>query len=124
MINVKHFMDTAEADDGIRVWVEPMGLTNDMRTLCSVDYVLPHLGPPRDVWGWFERHPQGYEYFRGRYHEHLSSRPLKSLLQQLANAAARANLTLLHQGSDPQQNTATALYEFLCELGAYCPPDL
>ena len=124
MINVKHFMDTVELDDGMRLWIEPMGLTSDLRTLCLVDFVLPRLGPPRDLWEWFENNPQGYEFFRGRYHEYLSCSRLKPLLQQLANAATRANVTLLHQGTDPQQNTATALYEFLSELGAYCPPEL
>jgi hypothetical protein len=28
-----------------------------------------------------------------------------------------------HQSSDPQQNTATALHEFLIELEAYCSRD-
>ena len=40
-----------------------------------------------------------------------------------ACAAGRENFTLLHAGSDPLANSAIALYEFLSELEAYCPPE-
>ena len=123
MIKVKHFMEGVEADDGLRIWVEPLGLTQDLSALCAVDRVLPALGPPQGLWQWFENHPQGYEFFRGRYHEYLAVSRLKPFLQQRAKAAVRANFTLLHQGNDPDHNTAAALHEFLSELSAYCPPD-
>ena len=32
-------------------------------------------------------------------------------------------LMLLHTADDPCHNSATALYEFLAELEAYCPPE-
>ena len=41
----------------------------------------------------------------------------------LATAALKEDLTLLHQGDDPNRNSATALYEFLTELQAYCKPE-
>ena len=53
----------------------------------------------------------------------LASGPYKSALQQLAQAGMRENFTLLHHSDNPQQNTATALYEYLSELQAYCTPD-
>jgi uncharacterized protein YeaO (DUF488 family) len=124
MIGVKHFMDAVEADDGTRIWVEPMGLTRDLRSLCRVDCVFPHVGPPRELWEWFETHPLGYDYFRGRYHEYLAHSSFRPTLQQLATAAVTDNFTLLHQAIDPEHNTAMALYEFLSELTAYCPPEL
>ena len=123
MFKVKHFMDAVELDDGTRIWIEPLGLTDDLREMCFVDHVLPHLGPPRELWEWFEEHQLGYQYFRGRYHEHLAASGLKPALQQLANTAVVENVTLLHQGCDPEWNTAMALYEFLSELSAYCPRD-
>ena len=70
-----------------------------------------------------DEHPDGYEYFRGQYHECLSKGPYRTALQQLACAAMKENITLVHQGDDPQHNTATALHEFLSELEAYCPRD-
>ena len=123
MIKVKHFMDAIEWDDGTRIWVEPMRLTRDLRHLCAVTLVFPHLGPPRELWEWFERHPDGYDYFRGRYHEHLCNSAMLPALRQLARAANHDTFTLLHQSSDPAHNTAVALHEFLSELSAYCPPD-
>jgi uncharacterized protein YeaO (DUF488 family) len=123
MIKVKHLMDAAEVDDGARLWVEPIPLTHDLRAMCLVHHVLCELGPPRELWDWFERHPAGYEYFRGRYHLHLERQGLKPILQQLVSGLRRQNITLLHQGADPSQNTATALYEFLNELRAYCEPE-
>ena len=38
---------------------------------------------------------------------------------QLAKAGLSENFTLLHQGEDPEHNTATALYEYLTELSAH-----
>jgi uncharacterized protein YeaO (DUF488 family) len=123
MIKVKHLMDPVEADDGQRLWVEAVGLTKDLRSWCQVGHVLPHLGPSAQVSEWFEQHPDGYDYFRGQYHEALTKSPYRQALVNLAKAAAKENYTLLHAGDDPQHNAATALYEFLSELGAWSPKE-
>jgi uncharacterized protein YeaO (DUF488 family) len=123
MIKIKHFAEAVEPDDGQRIWVESVGVTRDLREWCSLDHVLSHLGPPGELANWFEEHPDGYEYFRGKYHDYLSSSPYKPALQQLARAGMKENFTLVHHGDDPQQNTATALYEFLAELSAYVEPE-
>ena len=126
MIKVKHFMDEVEPDDGYRIWVEPFGLTRDLRTWCQVHAVVTQFAPPRSLWAWFEAHhdPDAYEYFRGVYHEYLASGPCREVLKELAQGAMRSGITLLHQDDDPEHNTATALYEFLTELQSYCPPPL
>lgn len=123
MIKVKHFLDTVEKDDGVRMWVEPFGLTHDLKEWCCVEHVMPHLGPPRDVWDRFQEHPDDYEVFRGQYHECLAHSRYRAALQRLACAGLRDNFTLLHSGDDPEHNSATALREFISELEAYCPPD-
>lgn len=123
MIKVKHLMEAVEPDDGLRLWVEPIGLTSDLRQWCSVDHVLTNIGPPIRLWRWFCKHPQGYEYFRAKYHEHLARGRRRKALMHLASAALRERLTLLHQGDDPYRNSAMALYEFLIELQAYCQPE-
>jgi len=119
MIKIKHLLDTVEADDGERLWVEPIGLTNDLPSWCSVTHVLTNLGPPIMLWRWFQEHPEGYEYFRAKYHDHLSRGRRKKVVWHLAAAALQEDFTLIHQGDDPTQNSATALYEFLTELQAY-----
>jgi uncharacterized protein YeaO (DUF488 family) len=113
MIKIKHFLDDIEPDDGQRIWVEPIPLTRDLREWCKVSHVLPHLGPPRELWNWFDEHPDGYERHG----------PYRAVLQQLVCAARKDGLTLLHQGDSPEHNSAVALYEFLSELEAYCPPE-
>ena len=124
MIKIKHLMDAVAKDDGQRIWVEPINLTRDLQEWCQVGHMLCHIGPPRQLWDWFQWHDQGYEFFRGRYHAWLANSPYIPALQQLACAAMHENFTLLHQGDDPAQNSATALYEFISELGAYCPPEM
>lgn len=119
MIKFKHLMDASEEDDGQRLWVEPVGLTKDLREWCTVDHVLPHLGPPAEIWEWYAEHPDGYEHFRGVYHEHLDRGPYRKALIQLARAGINEDFTLVHQGDDPAHNTATALYEYLSELRAH-----
>jgi uncharacterized protein YeaO (DUF488 family) len=123
MIRIKHFMDTPENDDGKRIWVEPIGLTADLRDWCRVEHILCHVAPPRQLWEWFAEHPQAYDFFRAQYHEWLNKSPYKPALQQLAHAAMRENITLLHQCENAKENSAVALYEFLSELEAYCPPE-
>ena len=123
MIKIKHLLDSPEADDGARLWVEPIGLTKDLREWCAVNHMVSNLGPPVTVWRWFQGHPEGYEYFRAKYHQHLSRGKRRQILAQLALAAFQEDFTLLHQGDDPDHNSATALYEFLTELQAYTQPE-
>jgi uncharacterized protein YeaO (DUF488 family) len=123
MITIKHFLDTPQKQDAERIWVEPIGCTKDLREWCRIDHVLTHLGPPVELWKWYEEHPDGYEFFRSKYHEHLSRSPYRAALQALAGAAMKEDFTLLHQSDDSEHNTATALYDFLIELQAYCSPE-
>ena len=128
MIKIKHVMDAVETDDGQRIWVESYGLTRDLQQWCGVTHVLSHLGPPAALRDWFDEHcngsGDGYDFFRARYHEVLGKGPYKAALQKLACAGRSENFTLLYDGEDAEHNTATALYEFLSELTAYCPPEL
>lgn len=119
MINIKHFMDAKDQTDGDRLWIEPINLTKDLQEWCAVDHLLPHIGPPMELWEWFEEHPDGYEFFRGKYHEHLTKTGVRKALWQLAQAGRETNFTLLHQGDDSEHNTATALYEYLSELSVH-----
>src|SRR5437016_6032490 len=120
MIKVKHFLDSIEPDDGERLWVEPIRCVAELSELCRIDRQLPHLAPPTRLWEWLEEHPDGYDFFRARYHEYLKSGPHTEALMQMARRGLRENLTLLHQADDPQHNTAMALYEFLSERQAFC----
>ena len=123
MIKVKHMFDAVEESDGLRLWVEPIGLCKDLREWCHVDHVLPHLGPPLNVWKVLEEHPDAYDYFRAHYHEQLRKSKHRAALQAMASASRRETFTLLHQSDDPDHNSAAALHEFLSELEAYSKPE-
>ena len=123
MIKVKHVLEAVEQSDGQRIWVEPIGLTRDLREWCRVDHVLPHLGPPIKAWKILEEHPDAYEYFRACYHEALRKSQYRTALQQLACASRNETFTLVHQSDDGEHNSATALHEYLSELEAYCRPE-
>ena len=116
MIRVKHLMDAPEADDGVRLWVEGVGLTQDLQAWCHVGQVADHLGPPPKLARWLAKHPDHYDDFRGRYHAHLDKSPYRPALRQLANAGLKRDVTLLHAGDDPNENAAAALHDYLCAL--------
>lgn len=116
MLRVKHFLDRVEPEDGYRLWVEAIGVTRDLRELCSIQHVLSHLGPPVALWMWYEEHEQGFEYFRSKYLKHLADGPHREALLELGSAARREHFTLLHQSDDPIHNTASVLAEFINSL--------
>jgi len=120
MILVKHFMEAPEADDGVRMWIEPIELVPELRLWTKVDHCLTHLGPPVGLRRWFEDHPLEYDEFRRRYHEYLGRGPYKRVLYEFAIAArGMENVTLLHDECDPLHNSATALAEYLIELSSW-----
>jgi uncharacterized protein YeaO (DUF488 family) len=123
MIKVKHVLEAVEQSDGQRIWVEPIGLTKDLREWCRVDHVLPHLGPPLKAWKVLEEHPDAYDYFRACYHDSLRRSTYRTALQQLACASRNETFTLIHQSDDAEHNSAVALHEYLSELEAYCRPE-
>ena len=123
MIKVKHLLEAVEESDGQRLWVEPIGLTKDLREWCHVDHVLPHLGPPMGAWKVLEEHPDAYDFFRAKYHEHLKKSQYRAALQSLALASRQETFTLVHQSDDAEHNSAMALYEFLSELESYIKPE-
>ncbi len=123
MIKIKHLFDAVEPDDGNRLLVSAWGLTRDLAEWCKVDAWLGDASPPRELAEWFDRHPDGWEHFRGVYHEALSRPPLRQHLRDLSRHAIDQNITLLHTEEQPAYNAAVALYEFLADLQAYCSSD-
>ena len=115
MIKVKNLFDRIESDDGVRLFVEPPGLTKDLIDWCDVSHVLTNVAPPRRMAQYFNDRPDRYANFRGQYHEWLNESKFLAALDELARAAQGENYTLLHTGEDAEHNVATALAEFLTE---------
>jgi len=123
MIKVKHLFDPVEPDDGLRLWVSAWGLTRDLRSWCKVDDWLAEASPSRELAEWFEQHPDGWEHFRGVYHESLDRSGVRARLLELGRLALERTITLLHAEDQPAHNAAVALYEYLADLQAYCSSD-
>ena len=119
MIKVKHLFDAVERSDGQRLWVEPIGLTRDLRGWCSIDHILPHLGPSMQIWNVLNEHPDAFDYFQAQYHEQLKLSPHKAALHALARAGLQEDFTLIHAGEDDERNAAVALQNYLNELAAF-----
>jgi uncharacterized protein YeaO (DUF488 family) len=115
MIRVKSLFDPVDSTDGIRLYVEPGGLTRDLVDWCKVDHLLFNAAPPRKLVDWFEKHPRQYDVFRGQYHQWLNKSKFLNAIDELAAAAKEETYTLLHTGDDAGQNTATALADFLSD---------
>lgn len=113
MIKVKSIFDPVEADDGVRIRVEPIGLTRDLQQWCDVDYVLSELGPPLWIWNQLRAHPDHYGSFNVVYESFLSQEPRRDGVARLAVLSTIRQITLLHEGDDPELNSATALCEFV-----------
>ena len=63
--------------------------------------------------------PGGSDHSSVTNHGTLANSKYKPALRQLAQAGLRETFTLLHQGDDPEHNSATALQEFINELEAW-----
>lgn len=122
VIKVKHLMDALEEDDGVRIWVEPIGLTRDLAEWCSIDNVIPQMTPSQKTI-FVATHAEGFDYYVQRFHEELRKSPQAPTLKALAMASRVENFTLIHASEDPAQNCAMALFEYLAELAAECTWD-
>lgn len=120
MIQIKNLFDRAEPEDGIRLWIGAVNLTKDLAAWCKVDRWFREGAPSADLAAWFEEHPDGWEYFRGKHHEALARNGFAPVLRHLSRRALDETVTLLHAETDATQNAAVSLYEYLVELQAHC----
>jgi uncharacterized protein YeaO (DUF488 family) len=122
MIKVKHLLDPIESDDGERIWIEPIGLTRDLFEMCAIDAVMSHLGPSQEIADELEAHPHRYDYFFAEYQHQLYNGSYLLELKDLARIGRWRNITLIHHGSNPAENSAVALRDFLLQVLALSSP--
>jgi DNA-3-methyladenine glycosylase len=116
MIKIKNLFDSVEPDDGERIWIEPIGLTLDLREWCRVDHLMSNLGPSMELFDWFAAHPSGYDYVEDQYERQLQGGEYEVALRGLASAARYRNYTLIHQGFNRDENSAAVLRAYLSAL--------
>jgi uncharacterized protein YeaO (DUF488 family) len=110
-IDLKRAYDPPARGDGYRVLVDriwPRGVTKDE---LEVDAWLKDLAPSTGLRRWFGHDPKKWDEFRQRYARELE--PHADALDQLAQRAREAHLTLIFGAKDTEHNNAAALKEYL-----------
>ncbi|HZY71028.1 MAG TPA: M20/M25/M40 family metallo-hydrolase [Thermoplasmata archaeon] len=116
MLRTKRIYDPPAAEDGRRVLVDrlwPRGLTKER---ARVDDWRRDLAPSPALRTWYGHDPERYPEFRERFRGELA--PHRAEMIELAQAARRGNVTLVHAAKDAQHCTAGVLKELIDELSA------
>jgi uncharacterized protein YeaO (DUF488 family) len=116
MICIKHLFDPVEAQDGERIWIEPGGLTHDLKDICQITHIMSTLGPSAELAAVFEQHPNCFDFFEDQYLEELRSSAYLTSMRGLAAASVHQTFTLIYLGDNSKENCAVVLHRFLSEL--------
>jgi uncharacterized protein YeaO (DUF488 family) len=110
-IRIKRVYDPVGENDGYRVLVDrvwPRGLSRDK---ARIDEWAKELAPSRELRQWFGHDPAKWEAFRQRYFAELARQ--EGRLQEFAEMARSAPLTLVFSSRETRYNNAVALKEYL-----------
>lgn len=112
-VQIKRIYDALADEDGYRVLVDriwPRGLS---KAEARVDRWLKEIAPSTELRRWFGHDPKRWDEFRRRYRGELEGS--SALVQELAEKARSAPVTLLFSARDQQHNQAVVLCEWLEE---------
>jgi uncharacterized protein YeaO (DUF488 family) len=110
-IVVSRVYDHDEDSTGRRVLVERLWPRGVKRDSLRLDSWLPDVAPSHELRRWFGHEAERWPEFRRRYAAELDERP--GAWQQLLDAAAADDLTLLYSSRDRERNNAVALRDYL-----------
>lgn len=116
MLKIKRAYAAKETADGKRILIDrlwPRGLS---KSEAGIDEWLKDLAPSADLRKWFGHDPQKWEEFRKRYIEELSSPEKKGLLENIAQAATRKNITLIYSAKDTEHSDVKVLEELINKI--------
>ena len=115
MVKIKRVYDKPIASDGERYLVDrlwPRGISKQAAQL--TDW-LKGLAPSHDLRTWFNHDPQRWDEFRGRYVAELEKSGNLELLENLAQRAQDATVTLVYAAKDQERNNAIVLKQLIDE---------
>jgi uncharacterized protein YeaO (DUF488 family) len=108
-VRLQRAYDEPTPDDGYRVLVDrvwPRGRTKEHLRL---DEWARDLGPSTQLRKWFGHDPARWTEFQVRYHAELADPGRSRTLDQLAERARRAPVTLVFGAHDPEHNQARVI---------------
>jgi len=113
MINIKRVYESPGPDDGTRFLVERLWPRGMKKESLRMDGWLKDVAPSSGLREWFGHDPAKWAEFRQRYFGELDGNP--GVIQPIADAARRGNVTLLYSAHDAEHNNALALQEYLSQ---------
>jgi Uncharacterized conserved protein len=111
MMRIKRVYEPVEPQDGERYLVDrlwPRGIKKEKLALAAW---LKETAPSDDLRHWYAHNPAKWDEFRQRYFAELDGKP--ETWQDLMEASARRNVTLLFSSRELEINNAAALKIYL-----------
>ncbi|MFW6125737.1 MAG: DUF488 domain-containing protein [Chloroflexota bacterium] len=116
MLNAKRVYDSTDDADGQRILVDrlwPRGIRSED---ARVDSWMKELAPSNSLRKWFGHDPEKWAEFKRRYVTELRAADKTRALQDIAQAAARGNVTLVYSAKDREYNNAIVLKEVISQM--------
>ncbi len=82
----------------------------------DIDEWIKDLAPSTELRKWFGHDPQKWKEFSQRYLKELSAPEKTALLQQVALAAEKADVTLIYSAKDTEHSDVKVLQELITRM--------
>lgn len=116
MLKIKRAYEKRESSDGKRILVDRLWPRGVSKTEAAIDEWVKDLAPSDSLRKWFGHNPDKWVEFRERYIKKLSSPESKKLLEDIASAASRSDVTLVYAARDTEHSNARVLEELITKL--------
>ena len=114
-IRIRRAYDPPLPEDGRRVLVERLWPRGIKKENLPISAWLRELAPSNELRRWFGHDAARWEEFQRRYHEELRGDRQQQLIDELAQQAARHNVTLIYSTREERFNNAVALRDIIEE---------
>lgn len=116
MLKIKRAYDKPESADGKRILIDRLWPRGVSKANARIDEWLKDLGPSTELRKWFGHDPEKWEEFRKRYNRELSAPDKAVLLDDIAQNAEHANVTLIYSAKDTEHSDVKVLEELITKM--------
>jgi uncharacterized protein YeaO (DUF488 family) len=116
MLKIKRAYEKNETGDGKRILIDRLWPRGVSKAEAGIDEWLKDLGPTTGLRKWFGHDPEKWQEFRKKYIEELAEPDKKALLENIAQAASRANVTLVYSAKDTEHSDVKLLEEIVHKM--------
>ncbi len=116
MLKIKRAYEKPAAADGRRILIDRLCPRGVSKAEANIDEWPKDLAPSTELRKWFGHDPEKWEEFRKRYLRELSAPEKTFLLTNLAQAAEKADVTLIYSAKDTGHSDAKVLQELITRM--------